>query len=734
MFDSNPAYLQRLIQFAQELLDAYVRVNVTIQDGAVTRVRGMSYFKEDLLTLTEPPLSQSVLVSYEERLRELKEGYLAISRRADALAAKKNVISLEYLFRIFHFGYPERIFIILSLTAELDYRFERIYSHLLDDYHKVRPTLDLCLKILFPDQEKRMECLDEVIRKKEFLGYFFPAVGLEQQNILTAPLALSRRILSFIFSPDSENPALDACSEIYWPGGGGGELPPLLIQKELPGKVGGQIAGTKENQIFYLYGEPGSGRHLQLRHIGSRHRLTILHTEIASLPGEEGAFREKMREICLEAILKNAALSFSGFLPPGVAKGKECSPEALFTGLLRETASKIFRINSFFFLLSDYEWKFAGEIRLPCRLVSVACRRPDEGERQLLWGHMLSSCGMTLGADVSPELLAATFSFTAGGIAESIQKAGQMMLWNGEDVLTSRLLHQACRSRLSHRLMEYASLVEPKFYWDDLILPKEQKDLLWEACGQILYHNTIYNVWGFSDKISYGRGLSLLFYGPPGTGKTMGAQVIAAELEMELYKIDLSAIMSKYIGETQKNLNLVFEEAKKSNGILFFDEADALFGKRSTVQDSHDKYANAETAYLLQKMEEYEGIVILATNYLQNFDAAYKRRIRFMISFPLPGPGERLKMWLSMFPEQTPVEGVDFTFLAKHFELSGSSIKNIALSAAFLAASCGTAVRMEHIVHSLKQEYIKSGKMLTAQELFEYGHLLEQDLEIKNIC
>lgn len=217
----------------------------------------------------------------------------------------------------------------------------------------------------------------------------------------------------------------------------------------------------------------------------------------------------------------------------------------------------------------------------------------------------------------------------------------------------------------------------------------------------------------------------MMFCGPPGTGKTMGAQVIARELHLELYKADLSSVMSKYIGETEKNLGALFDEVKKSQSILFFDEADAIFGKRSEVKDAQDKYANAETAYLLQKMEEYDGIVILATNYFQNFDEAFKRRIRFIIEFPLPDAERRLEIWQRVYPKETPVSSeVDFEYLASQFELSGSSIKNIAIAAAFKAAAAGTEVEMSQILGCLREEMKKSGRNLQRDDFGQYYDLI----------
>lgn len=213
----------------------------------------------------------------------------------------------------------------------------------------------------------------------------------------------------------------------------------------------------------------------------------------------------------------------------------------------------------------------------------------------------------------------------------------------------------------------------------------------------------------------------MLFTGPPGTGKTMSAMVIAKELDFELYRIDLSRVVSKYIGETEKNLSDIFDQARLSGAILFFDEADALFGKRSEVKDSHDKYANMETSYLLQKMEEYDGLTILATNFSQNMDDAFTRRIQYIIKFPFPDETQRLQLWKSSIPSELPIENIDFEYLARTFELTGGPIKNIVLTAAFLAANEGTPLSMKHLIEGVIQEYKKTGKVLLKDRLGPYA-------------
>lgn len=245
---------------------------------------------------------------------------------------------------------------------------------------------------------------------------------------------------------------------------------------------------------------------------------------------------------------------------------------------------------------------------------------------------------------------------------------------------------------------------------EDLVLPPAQKKQLENLCAFARVQDTVWKRWGFEQKIPYGRGITALFYGSSGTGKTLAAGVVANELGLELYRVDLAQLISKYIGETQKNIGCVFDDAQNADCILFFDEADALFSRRGDAQDAQDRYANAEIAYLLQRTEQYDGIILLATNLFQNFDEAFKRRIDFMIHFPKPEEAMREELWRGIFPPQAPVSDLDFSLLAHYLELSGSSIRACALHAARLAAAEGGKIDMARIIQATREEYQKLGK------------------------
>ncbi|MCC8250480.1 ATP-binding protein [Saccharothrix sp. NEAU-S10] len=250
----------------------------------------------------------------------------------------------------------------------------------------------------------------------------------------------------------------------------------------------------------------------------------------------------------------------------------------------------------------------------------------------------------------------------------------------------------------------------------DLVLPDAQRLVLREVVAHVRQRSKVYQEWGFENVLRRGLGVTALFAGGSGTGKTLAAEVLAGELGLDLFVIDLSQVISKYIGETEKNLRRVFDAAEGGGALLLFDEADALFGKRSEIKDSHDRYANIEVSYLLMRMESYRGLAILTTNMKKALDTAFLRRIRFVVDFPFPGPVERAEIWRRVIPADTPIEGVDAGKLAQ-LTVAGGSIRNIALSAAFLAAEQAVPLGMRHVLAAARTEYLKLDRSLTSAEV-----------------
>ncbi len=339
--------------------------------------------------------------------------------------------------------------------------------------------------------------------------------------------------------------------------------------------------------------------------------------------------------------------------------------------------------------------------------------KPTAKEQQEAWENQLRAANVNMNGHVSN--LVAQFNLGFAGIRASVDEALESGS-EGDALLQS--LWDAGRSQARARLENLAQRIEPVAQWDDLVLPANEKAMLREIASHVQHRSKVYESWGFGATSRRGLGISALFAGSSGTGKTMAAEVLANALHLDLYRIDLSSVISKYIGETEKNLRRVFDAAEEGGAILFFDEADALFGKRSEVKDSHDRYANIEINYLLQRMESYRGLAVLATNMRSAIDPAFLRRIRFVTNFPFPEFAQREEIWRRVFPEKTPTEGLNTNVLAR-LVIPGGNIRNIAMNAAFRAANEGAPVRMTHLAHSARHEFIKMEKPIPEKEISE---------------
>jgi ATPase family associated with various cellular activities (AAA) len=341
--------------------------------------------------------------------------------------------------------------------------------------------------------------------------------------------------------------------------------------------------------------------------------------------------------------------------------------------------------------------------RRPALLLEV--RHPPPDEQRTAWEAILGSPAEILAGQFSLALgdivTVATEARTRAGTAEG---AAEAMAW------------EICRARLRARMDGLAQRVTTEADWGQLVLPSTELDTLHAIAAQLRQRTTVYERWGFATPSGRGLGISALFHGPSGTGKTLAAEVLAAALRLDLYRIDLSSVVSKYIGETEANLRRVFDTAEESGAILLFDEADALFGKRSEVKDSHDRYANIEVSYLLQRMETYRGLAILTSNMKSALDQAFLRRLRFVVQFRFPDEAHRAAIWRGAFPPGVPTDGLDPVLLAQ-LRVAGGNIRSIALNAAFLAADAGQPVRMTHVLAASRSEYVKLERQISPSEV-----------------
>jgi ATP-dependent 26S proteasome regulatory subunit len=340
--------------------------------------------------------------------------------------------------------------------------------------------------------------------------------------------------------------------------------------------------------------------------------------------------------------------------------------------------------------------------------------KPTAKEQLMLWQSQLRPELNYTESDLTR--LVSQFNMSAKNIRIAASEASNPHAQNGHSVINAKNIWNICCAETRPQINELAERVIPVAKWDDLIIPQAQKEILKEIAIHVQHRNKVYDDWGFAAVSSRGLGISVLFYGESGTGKTMASEVLANELQLDLYRIDLSQVVNKYIGETEKNLKRIFDAAEDGGSILLFDEADALFGRRSEVKDSHDRYGNIEVSYLLQRMESYRGLAILTTNMKSALDNAFLRRLRFVVQFPFPDTSQRIEIWKRVFPDKTPTRDLDLEKLAR-LNVAGGNIKNIAMNASFMAAHDGQPVQMGHISRAARSEYNKLEKMLSGSEI-----------------
>ena len=612
----------------------------------------------------------------------------------------------------------------VALAPQLHRKYIRLFGYLQDDLTCQYVTLDLLLRLCARNPMERVEIYRRMMDHKQGIAALFTSFTsstyvAKEVSYLAEPLALKPRIVHFLLDmPWQYEGAL---------AGARSEVPSLhteslIIHQKLQQQLASYIEARGDQAfITVLIGASGAGKSLHSKLIASHLQKNLFIVDAANIVTARDQLNDVVGQYVQEAKLLNAILviEHGELLQPN----SQSTAQSLLTMQLQHCLVKHRQL---VILHSTCELPF--HVLPDSTTISVRIPLPTLAEAAKLWQHY-SEPYYKLTEQLGLQL-ASKFQFTAGQIAASMMQSQELFQWqlalpgNQQPTVNEypMFIHRAAYGMIHHGLQEKAVKMTSHWTWDDLVLPADTVSLLRQASQRLLHRHTVMEQWGFERILPYGRGISMLFTGPPGTGKTMSALVMAKAMGTELYRVDLTRVVSKYIGETEKNLAEIFDRAALSGAILFFDEADSLFGKRSEVKDSHDKYANMETSYLLQKMEEYEGLTILATNFSQNLDDAFMRRIHYIIKFPFPDAEQREQLWRSVLPANMPTEELDFPFLAKTFELSGGPIKNIVLTAAYMAAEQGSHVTMKHMVEAAIQEYKKTGKLLMRERLGQYSH------------
>lgn len=612
---------------------------------------------------------------------------------------------LGRLRQLFGLDAFEMACLLLALAPETDTRYPHLLAFLQDEPAPARPRLSAAMRLLLPGGQRRAGRLafgaHRPLRRWRLIHL------VEEANQPLAPLAslilaLDRRIAHDLLETPAPDEAL-APHLTWWPANAPLDPPPLphtWVASALP-TLTAQLPNLRP--ALLRVNTPSAGLWLA-RHWAQTFNHATLMVDVAAGSARHGLDLTVTLAV-REAALHNALLVLARVadLPPADQN----------------------RLHS---LLTAAPLAPLAIVILPANLPWPGYTLPvpdiDFNTRRAVWATAWQTYLDSPPDPATLTALAGKFNLSADRIALAAQAVRQHQQLTGQTPAAEQW-HAAARAQSAPILSHLARKVTPHYTFADLVVPPDVQDQLRELSAQVEHRAVVYDVWGFGRKLAHGKGLIALFTGEPGTGKTLAAQALANELGLDLYKIDLSGVVSKYIGETEKNLSQIFAEAENANAILFFDEADALFGKRSEVKDAHDRYANIETAYLLQRMEEYAGVIILATNLKMNLDEAFLRRMHAVVDFPLPDVTDRERLWRGALTDSVPLsQDVDLTFLARAFKISGGNIRNIILFAAFLAAAENSPLGMKHLVRATRREFQKIGRLVSPADFKPYDTLL----------
>jgi hypothetical protein len=663
---------------------AWLRTRWTVQQGE-------SYQGEAIPDRWADMLIESGLDSDEEaRFRQRYPENDRIENINATVIPMRDTAPIGALARAFELTTFDCDLLILALAPELDPSIEILYAYALDEVSRKYATAHLALG-LFTDgfenrfeAQRRLEDAAPLIYNRLLYVELGPNYGTAFQ---ARPLKVDDRIREFLLGSDALDHRLLRLSK-------------SVADTSLPSAQQACVEALRERiacgecDSFNLTGPADCGKLLVAREIYRGAGRRLMQLDPHRLPADAGEREEALRIAAREARLAGLAYFMKA---PESDPGEKQSTNRFLEFVERLQAP----------VAIDTPERFSCDRKL----IVAAIARPDRESQVEMWRAALGEHGTALNGEIAE--LVEQFDLGPEGITQAADEV--LAQANGAGAIHSSDLWRACREQCAGRMEDFAQKLAPVQTWDDIVLPADTRKQLHEIAAQVSRRAQVYERWGFARRIRRGRGISALFSGASGVGKTMSAEVLANHLNLDLYRIDLAGVVSKYIGETEKNLRRIFDAAEQSGAILFFDEADALFGKRTEVKDSHDRYANIEVNYLLQRMEEYRGLAILATNRKSALDRAFLRRLRFVVDFPFPDATHRRLIWSKSFPKEAPIGELDFDFLAR-LEITGGNIRNIALNAAFAAAEHGGKIELDNVLHAVRREYSKIDKLVTESE------------------
>jgi SpoVK/Ycf46/Vps4 family AAA+-type ATPase len=719
------SYLSPKLQRLDALLHREILRLRAIYQLSLDEFRGLYISDEQVNGLINQALGYAGDTSAIEELTQRAESL----RAADQQQAGNDVL-WRRLAAEFALSPVEQDILLLAVAPEIDLKYETLYAYLNNDVTRKSPTRDLALRVLASDADLKnsvRRCLtSESALFSSNLLQEIPSPA-ERPSWLASGFSVAPSVLHYLSGIECIDSRLPVTMQqrpapLEWE-----ELTISPAQHVTVSRIVNLARQDKTLPLIVFSGREGSGRSRAAEAVCHELEIVLVRVDLSALRGSTENFEKLVGRVLLQQRLQNAGLYLERTEAFFDQQGQVLPDARAVIKLVTQSKWPIF-------IAADTNTRLQ-ELLAGQRALFVHFDDPDYDFRLRLWKNALGRINATISSS-ELEALADSFVLSPGQITAAVLTAVDDQILRTDPIkgasdalaVSRESLFAAARSQSDQSLGNLAVKVRTIHTWGDLVLPAVTLRRLKEIAAAIKHRHVVYSDWGFEQRIASGLGLKALFAGPSGTGKTMAAGVLARELGLSVYKIDLSAIVSKYIGETEKNLDRIFRAAQSSNAILFFDEADALFGKRSEVKDAHDRYANIEVAYLLQKIEEYEGVVILASNLSKNIDEAFSRRMHYVVEFPLPDDRHRERLWRGMFPPLVPLgQDVDFQFLAKQFAITGGDIRNVALEAAFLAAQDGQLVTMKQLIEAMARQMTKRGRVPSPADFKQYHSLIEQD-------
>lgn len=715
-YNTNLEHIQDELTRIDSLIQLRV-LEMRAENAEINEFSGLYIAEEEIDAL----LSTKYLVRDDDpRTRAVRKRIAELKGLIDAKKVESLRMGIDLrlprLANIFGLSSFEEDVLVIGLAPEVDRKYERLYGYLQNDATKKQPSVDVVLQLLCSTDEEKLYARHFFDSSAPLVKHRLIEFDDGGQPLVARFIKVDDRIINYLLGFDQLDPSIAPFTKLVRPQTDLAELVvPETVRRQIQTLISAARGVVRQPLICLLQGPYGAGKKMVAQGICTVWAIPLLTVDLASLGTREVNVATVIACVLREALLRDSAVYLEHF-------ERLNSGDATIVSYRESILEALEDFGGVIFIASESPVEL--DVKIQKNVVRLEIPVPDYRLRKQIWERYLNG---RMGDD-EVSALATKFKFTGGQIRDALRSAENQALLHERATLSLDDLYEGCRRQSNQNLVTFATRIKPKYTWTDIVLPKDKLEQLREVKNYIKYKGVVYHEWGFETKLSLGKGLNVLFSGPSGTGKTMAAEVLASELHLDLYKIDLSMVVSKYIGETEKNLSRIFKEAEQSNAILFFDEADALFGKRSEVRDSHDRYANIEISYLLQKMEEHEGIVILATNLSQNIDEAFKRRMHFTIEFPFPEEEYRYKIWRSLFPKDAPLgDDIDFEFLAKKLAIAGGTIKNIIVTAAFLAAEDSRVITMEHIMKATKREFQKMGKVCSPSDFGKYYALISEE-------